>query len=164
MLRFDQFDRKRMLCRYAIVMLCHATTSECANREEIYATVRDGRESNKTIAHLACPSPSPVSPSPTLPPPHSYLPPPPSRRGAALLSEEENDLRHSKSVLGPIPRSRRTSFSRWVQPWRRRGLPKANCWCLKSASSSDNSCQAGLGPAAPPPKARPGKRTSAIAL
>eukprot|EP00959_Pyramimonas_sp_CCMP1952_P331145 6934446-Pyramimonas_sp.AAC.1 len=30
-----------LLCH---VMLCHAATSDCANREVIYAMVRDGRE------------------------------------------------------------------------------------------------------------------------
>eukprot|EP00959_Pyramimonas_sp_CCMP1952_P068054 1420343-Pyramimonas_sp.AAC.1 len=49
-----------MLCH---VMLCHAATSFWANREEVYAMVRDGRgrTSDMTRAHLACPPPSPVT-------------------------------------------------------------------------------------------------------
>ena len=31
----------------------------------------------------------------------------------------------SKRVPGPLPGSNRTNFSRWVQPWRRGGPPKA---------------------------------------
>eukprot|EP00959_Pyramimonas_sp_CCMP1952_P074272 1551971-Pyramimonas_sp.AAC.1 len=41
-------------------MLRHAKTSVCANREAVYAMVRDGREgrtSDMTQAHLACPPP-----------------------------------------------------------------------------------------------------------
>eukprot|EP00959_Pyramimonas_sp_CCMP1952_P445927 9336278-Pyramimonas_sp.AAC.1 len=58
-------------------MLCHATTSDCANREEIYAMVKDGgrgRTSDMTRAHLACPPPPP--PLPLSHPPST--PPPPS--------------------------------------------------------------------------------------
>ena len=57
------------------------------------------------------------------------------------LQSEQGGLRHwefeigSKSVPGPLPGSKRTRFSRCVRPWRRGGPPKANCRCLKWASS-----------------------------
>ena len=54
------------------------------------------------------------------------------REGRVETLETEHRL---KSVPRPLPGSKRTRFSKWVQPWRRGAPPKANYQCLKRLSS-----------------------------